>query len=70
MFSGPLLNTNLCSSPLTHTHTQTHAELLPNAQPSRPRKRELGQRTSSGDWSRDKLTWGEEVSYKKAMGYV
>jgi hypothetical protein len=46
------------------------AELLPQAQPARPRKRELHQRTSSGDWSRDKVTWSEEISYKKAMGYV
>jgi hypothetical protein len=46
------------------------AELPPGAQPPRPRKRELHQRTSSGDWSRDKVTWSEEISYKKAMGYV
>jgi hypothetical protein len=46
------------------------AELLPNSQPSRPRKRQLHQRTSSGDWSRDKVTWSEEIAYKKAMGYV
>ena len=54
----------------THTHTLLAAELLPNAQPSRPRKRELHQRTSSGDWSRDKVTWSEEIQYKKAMGFV
>jgi hypothetical protein len=52
------------------TPPSTTAELLPQAQPSRPRKRELHQRTSSGDWSRDKVTWSEEISYKKVMGYV
>jgi hypothetical protein len=52
------------------SHFSACAELLPQAQPARPRKRELHQRTSSGDWSRDKVTWSEEISYKKAMGYV
>ena len=50
-----------------------HAEALPlppggGAAPSR--KREYHKRTSSGDWSRDKIGWQEEAVYKKAMGYA
>ncbi len=33
-------------------------------------KRALHKRTSSGDWSQDRLTWQEQVGYKKAMGFL
>ena len=53
---------------------QTEALPLPGggggaaAAPSR--KREYHKRTSSGDWSRDRMGWAEEALYKKAMGYA
>lgn len=37
---------------------------------SRPRKRDPSRRTSSGDWTLDRLTQLEEVAYKKSMGFI
>lgn len=34
------------------------------------KKKDLHRRTSSGNWIEDRVTWKEELSYKKAMGYV
>lgn len=34
----------------------------------RPRKRDPTRRTSSGDWTKDKLSGREELAYRKAMG--
>ncbi len=34
-----------------------------------PRK-DLNRRTSSGNWIEDRVTWKEELNYKKAMGYL
>lgn len=34
------------------------------------RKPDFSRRSSSGDWARDKLTWQEEVEYRRAMGFV
>lgn len=33
-------------------------------------RRALGQRSSSGDWSRDQLTAEEQATYRRAMGYA
>ncbi len=33
-------------------------------------KRDLTRRNSSGNWIEDRVTWKEEVTYKKAMGYL
>lgn len=33
-------------------------------------KQDLTRRTSSGNWIEDRVTWKEEMSYKKAMGYI
>ncbi|KAL0054711.1 hypothetical protein WJX82_001328 [Trebouxia sp. C0006] len=33
-------------------------------------KKDLSRRTSSGNWIEDRVTWKEELNYKKAMGYV
>lgn len=33
-------------------------------------KRDLRKRTSSGDWVEDRVTWREELEYKKVMGFV
>eukprot|EP00877_Chromochloris_zofingiensis_P004084 jgi/Chrzof1/13677/Cz08g07210.t1 len=34
------------------------------------RKRDFNKRGSSGDWTNDKITWQEEITYKKSMGYL
>jgi hypothetical protein len=33
-------------------------------------KKDLSRRSSSGNWIEDRVTWKEELNYKKAMGYV
>ena len=33
-------------------------------------KADFSRRTSSGNWINDRVTWKEELSYKKAMGYI
>jgi hypothetical protein len=46
---------------------------VPGAGPQpqqRHKVRKLGQRTSSADWSQDRLTWQEEINYKKQCGYL
>ena len=32
--------------------------------------RDFSRRTSSGNWIQDRVTWKEELSYKRAMGYI
>lgn len=32
--------------------------------------KKLGERTSSSDWSKDRLTWQEDITYKKELGYL
>eukprot|EP00775_Hariotina_reticulata_P010316 gene10316-10474_t len=43
---------------------------VPAAAHHRHKVRKLGQRSSSADWSQDRLTWQEEISYKKSLGYL
>lgn len=31
---------------------------------------DFNRRSSSGNWLEDRVTWKEEMSYKKAMGYI
>lgn len=33
-------------------------------------QRDLSRRTSTGNWLEDRVTWKEELNYKKAMGYL
>ncbi len=33
-------------------------------------KQDLTRRTSSGNWIEDRVTWKEEMSYKRAMGFL
>ena len=33
------------------------------------RKPDFSRRSSSGDWAEDKLTWQEEVEYRRTMGF-
>lgn len=40
------------------------------ALPTVPGKRNFRKRTSSGNWLDDRVTWKEEMAYKKAMGYL
>lgn len=37
--------------------------------PSQPPKPRYTRRGSSGNWIQDRLTWKEEMEYKRAMGY-
>jgi hypothetical protein len=30
----------------------------------------MGERTSSGQWGNDRLTWKEDIAYKKELGYL
>jgi hypothetical protein len=34
------------------------------------KKRDLQRRGSSGNWIADRITWQEEIAYKRAMGYL
>jgi hypothetical protein len=34
------------------------------------RKGDFNRRTSSGNWIEDRVTWKEEMAYKKAMGFL
>jgi hypothetical protein len=34
------------------------------------KKKDFGRRSSSGNWLEDRLTWKEELQYKKGMGYL
>ena len=43
--------------------------LAPGADKGKGRA-DLNRRTSSGNWIEDRVTWKEELSYKKAMGYI
>jgi len=36
----------------------------------KPGKQNFDRRSSSGNWIEDRVTWKEEVGYKKAMGYI
>jgi hypothetical protein len=33
-------------------------------------RQDYNRRTSSGNWFEDRVTWKEELGYKKAMGYL
>ena len=50
---------------------ETSAELwcAAGASERHPRK-DLNRRTSSGNWIEDRVTWKEDLNYKKAMGYL
>lgn len=37
---------------------------------SKPAKHNFNRRSSSGNWIEDRVTWKEEMGYKKAMGYI
>jgi hypothetical protein len=32
--------------------------------------KKLGERTSSAEWTHDRLTWQEDITYKKELGYL
>ena len=34
------------------------------------KKRDFSRRGSSGNWTEDQLTWKEEMSFKRRMGYA
>lgn len=46
-----------------------HQDLLADDKGTK-HKKDLQRRTSSGNWIEDRVTWKEELYYKKAMGYV
>eukprot|EP00483_Globobulimina_turgida_P011932 UN11954 len=35
-----------------------------------PTRSKYRQRSASGDWSKDQITWTEENAYKKSMGWI
>jgi hypothetical protein len=39
-------------------------------QQHRIKLRRLGERTSRAEWAADRLTWQEEIAYKKGLGYL
>lgn len=61
-----------------HAHVPATARAPPTPvlppRPPRPRagksKQDLSRRTSSGNWIEDRVTWKEEMSYKRAMGFL
>jgi len=40
------------------------------ADPAAKKVKDFSRRTSSGNWINDRVTWKEELNYKKAMGYI
>ena len=40
------------------------------ADPAIKKVKDFSRRTSSGNWINDRVTWKEELNYKKAMGYI
>ncbi len=40
------------------------------ADPAAKKAKDFSRRTSSGNWINDRVTWKEELNYKKAMGYI
>lgn len=38
--------------------------------PEKGKKKDLNRRGSSGNWIEDRVTWKEEMAYKRAMGYL
>jgi hypothetical protein len=38
--------------------------------PAGKSKQDLSRRTSSGNWIEDRVTWREELAYKRSMGYL
>ena len=47
-----------------------HGCVMPAETDKHRQKKDLSRRTSSGNWIEDRVTWKEELNYKKAMGYV
>jgi hypothetical protein len=58
----------LCLSATTPLPDVPAGSLQPQQQ--RTKMRKLGERTSSAEWSQDRLTWQEEITYKKELGYL
>ena len=49
------------------------ADLPPGTLPPqqhRNKLRKMGERTSSAEWTHDRLTWQEDITYKKELGYL
>ena len=49
-------------------HKLTYAP--PRSENPKPGKRDLSRRSSSGNWIEDRVTWKEELNYKRAMRYL
>jgi hypothetical protein len=47
---------------------QAGLQMLPPAKAAA--KRDCRRRGSSGNWIEDRVTWQEEMAYKKAMGFL
>ncbi|KAK9819775.1 hypothetical protein WJX72_002212 [[Myrmecia] bisecta] len=53
-----------------HAKTCSLDEVFGSLERERPGKKDLSRRTSSSNWIEDRVTWKEEMNYKKAMGYL
>ena len=47
-----------------------HSPTPPTAEKQNNGQRDFSRRTSTGNWAEDRLTWQEELRYKKAMGFI
>jgi hypothetical protein len=78
-----LLARNLSHHHLPSQHINTYlvchpcrspaADLPPGTLPPqqhRNKLRKMGERTSSSNWTNDRLTWKEDIAYKKELGFL
>ena len=55
---------------MTETNVADYMLCLPAEDKNNKQKKDLSRRSSSGNWIEDRVTWKEELNYKKAMGYM
>lgn len=56
-----------------HPRCSILADLPPGTLPPqqhRNKLRKMGERTSSSNWTNDRLTWKEDIAYKKELGFL
>lgn len=53
-----------------HAKTCSLDDVFRHAERGNGGKQDFNRRSSSGNWFEDRVTWKEEMGYKKAMGYI
>jgi hypothetical protein len=53
-----------------HNKTCTLDEVFAQRNEAKGGRQDFSRRSSSGNWFEDRVTWKEELAYKKAMGYI